>query len=88
MIRRQLVVHGRVQGVFYRESCRREALRQGVNGWVRNRPDGTVEVHLEGRPDAVAAMVDWAGRGPRDAVVERVESADEEPTGEAGFAVR
>lgn len=68
----RLVVHGRVQGVFFRDSMRREARRLGVAGWVRNRSDGTVEAMVQGEAAAVDAIVRWAHRGPEHARVERV----------------
>jgi acylphosphatase len=77
-----------VQGVFFRDSTRRRAAERGVAGWVRNLPDGTVEAVFEGDPEAVEAMVAFCGEGPRGAVVERVESVEEEPEGLAGFEVR
>lgn len=68
-----LVVHGRVQGVFFRDSMRREAQRLGVSGWVRNRHDGTVEAMVQGETSAVEAMTHWARRGPEHARVERLD---------------
>jgi len=68
-----LLIHGRVQGVFYRESMCREALRLKVGGWVRNCSDGTVEAVVQGEDDAVDALIAWASRGPERARVERVE---------------
>ena len=68
-----LVIHGRVQGVFFRDSMRREAHRRGIAGWVRNRSDDTVEAVVHGESAAVDAMVRWAQRGPELAQVERVE---------------
>jgi acylphosphatase len=88
MVRRRVVVHGRVQGVFFRDSARRKAANLAVAGWVCNRSDGAVEAVFEGAPDAVAAMVDWSGQGPRGAEVERVEQAEETPEGLTGFEVR
>ena len=88
VIRRRVVVSGRVQGVFYRDTCRRTAVGEGVAGWVRNRPDGTVEAVFEGPPAAVERLVAWTRRGPRDAVVDGVTVVAEEPRGESGFAVR
>jgi acylphosphatase len=78
-----LIIHGQVQGVFYRDSMRREAERLTISGWVRNRPDGTVEAMVQGEPEAVAAIVRWAQHGPAQARVERVESTpgDGEYTG-------
>jgi acylphosphatase len=87
-VRRRVVVHGYVQGVFFRDTTRREAQRRGIAGWVCNRRDGAVEAVFEGDPEAVAAMVDWCERGPRGAHVERVETSDEEPEGLSGFDVR
>jgi len=87
-VRRRVVVHGRVQGVFFRDSCERMARSAGVSGWVRNRNDGAVEAVFEGEPDAVERIVGWARQGPRRADVERVEVFEEEPVGESGFRVR
>lgn len=87
MIRRRVRVTGRVQGVFYRDTCRREASRRQVSGWVGNRGDGSVEAAFEGAPDAVEAMIAWCRTGPPQARVERVEVTLEQPTGETGFRV-
>lgn len=70
---RHLRVHGRVQGVNFRYSCRRRAQDLGLRGWVRNLPDGTVEVHVQGPARAVRDLVDWAHEGPRNALVSKVE---------------
>jgi acylphosphatase len=72
-VTRRLAIHGRVQGVWYRESMRREAERLAVTGWVRNRPDGCVEAVIQGPAEAVEALTRWARRGPEHACVERVE---------------
>jgi acylphosphatase len=88
MIRRRLTVRGQVQGVFYRDECRRQALTAGVMGWVANRPDGSVEVVLEGELPAVDAVTAWCRRGPRHAVVDFVDEVEEKPRGEDGFSVR
>lgn len=88
MVRRRVLVSGRVQGVFYRDTCRRRAEAAGVAGWVRNRPDGTVEAVFEGPADAVDRLVDWCRTGPRDAVVDQVTVTDEPSHGEAGFQIR
>ena len=69
----RLVIHGRVQGVFFRDSMRREAQMLGIAGWVRNRSDGTVEAAVQGEPADVDAIARWAHRGPQLAQVERVE---------------
>ena len=87
MIRRRVIVHGRVQGVFFRDSARRRAADRGVSGWVRNNRDGTVEAVFEGDDEAVESMVRFAREGPRGADVERVEVRDEEPEGLSGFSV-
>lgn len=87
-VRRRVVVHGHVQGVFFRDTTRREAARRGVAGWVTNRPDGAVEAVFEGPADEVDAMVDFCSSGPRGADVDRVETNDEQPEGLQGFDVR
>ena len=87
-IRRRVVVHGYVQGVFFRDSTRDVARRHGVAGWVRNRSDGTVEAVFEGDSGAVDALVDFARSGPSHADVERVEIEDEQAEGLEGFEVR
>jgi acylphosphatase len=88
MIRRRVVVHGRVQGVFFRDSMRRLAQQHGVTGWVANRWDGTVEAVFEGNADAVERLVRFAHEGPRGAEVDRVDVSDEEPESLRGFSVR
>lgn len=85
MIRRHVVVHGRVQGVFFRASCEQEAHRLGVAGWVTNRSDGTVEAAFEGEPSAVEQMVAWCRSGPPRASVTEVVVTDETPEGQSGF---
>jgi acylphosphatase len=82
------VVHGYVQGVFFRDSTRRLAQQHGVAGWVANRWDGTVEAVFEGEPEAVERLVRYVHEGPRGAQVERVEVFEEEPEGLRGFNVR
>ena len=80
-------MHGRVQGVFFRDTVRRRALAAGVAGWVRNNRDGTVEAVLEGDPGSVDRLVDFCHAGPRGAIVERVDVTDEQPEGTTGFRV-
>jgi acylphosphatase len=87
-MRRRVVVHGHVQGVFFRETARRRALAAGLAGWIRNVPDGTVEAVFEGEPDAVERLVDFCRDGPRGARVEWVDVAAEEPEALDGFDVR
>ena len=88
MIRRRVVVHGQVQGVFFRDTTRRLAQQRGVSGWISNRPDGAVEAVFEGDEDAVDRLVDFSRRGPRGAQVDSVEVATEEPEGLTGFSIR
>jgi acylphosphatase len=88
VIRRRVVVHGHVQGVFFRDSVRRLALQRGVAGWVANRADGAVEAVFEGEPDAVERLVELCRAGPRGARVDSVDVTEEEPEGLSGFAVR
>jgi acylphosphatase len=87
-VRRRVVVRGDVQGVFFRDSTRREAERRGVAGWVTNRPDGAVEAVFEGLAADVDALVEFCRSGPGQAEVRDVEVADEEPEGLDGFRVR
>lgn len=87
-VRKRIVVHGDVQGVFFRDSTRAEADSRGVAGWVTNRSDGAVEAVFEGAPDAVDAMVAFARSGPSSADVREVDVSDEEPEGLSGFEVR
>jgi acylphosphatase len=87
-VRRRVVVRGYVQGVFFRDSCRREANTRRVAGWVTNRRDGAVEAVFEGEDDAVAAMVEWCRRGPRGAEVDAVDETSEEPEGLSRFEIR
>jgi acylphosphatase len=87
VIRQRVVVHGQVQGVFFRDSIRQLAQRHGVSGWVANRADGAVEAVLEGEADAVERLVAFSRKGPRGAQVESVEVTEEELEGLAGFAV-
>lgn len=86
-VRRRVIVSGRVQGVFFRDTCEREASAAGVTGYVRNLRDGRVEAAFEGDVAAVERMVAWCRHGSPRAVVEGVEVVDEEPTGDAAFRV-
>ncbi len=87
-VRKRVVVHGRVQGVWFRESCRQEAEAVGLSGFVSNEPDGTVAAAFEGDPGGVQRLVEWCHSGPPSARVSGVEVGDETPTGESGFRVR
>ena len=88
MVRRRVIVHGRVQGVWFRGATQAEARAAGVAGWVRNRADGTVEAVFEGPPERVAALVAFCGRGPRAARVDRLETFEEPPEGLPTFELR
>jgi acylphosphatase len=88
VVRRRVIVNGRVQGVGFRFTIARAAQVRGVAGWVRNRRDGTVEAVFEGEPEAVDSLVRVCEDGPRGAAVERVEVFEEEPEGAAAFDVR
>jgi acylphosphatase len=87
MIRRHIIVEGRVQGVWYRQTCQEMAMAEGVTGWVRNNDDGSVEAALEGDPAAVDRVVSWMRIGPARAVVTLVNVVDESPRGEQSFRV-
>ena len=86
-VRRRVVVRGRVQGVFFRDSTRARAELLGVAGWVRNREDGSVEAAFEGEPEAVAELLAFVRAGPGRATVSDVEEFEEEPAGEGEFRV-
>lgn len=86
-MRRRVVISGRVQGVFFRDSCQREAARLHVAGWVRNRNDGAVEAVFEGDAEGVGAMVEWCRHGPPRARVDSVSVVDEPAEGLTSFRV-
>ena len=87
VVRRRVVVNGRVQGVWFRQSCADEARLRGVGGWIRNRSDGAVEAAFEGPAPAVATLVEWCRSGPPLADVTDVEVNDEKPEHRSGFRV-
>ena len=87
-MRRRVIAHGYVQGVFFRDSTRREAIRRGVAGWTRNTPEGTVESVFEGEPEAVEAMIAFVRSGPGRAEVTHIEVHEEPPEGLRGFEIR
>jgi acylphosphatase len=87
-VARRVRVTGRVQGVFFRDSCRAEAEKLGVRGWVANEPDGSVSGHFEGAEEAVDALVEWCRTGPPRAEVHGVEVEEVDPRGVAGFEPR
>jgi acylphosphatase len=88
MIRKRVVVHGLVQGVFFRDTVRRRALSAGVAGWVRNNWDGTVEAVFEGDEQAVDRLVAFCRAGPRGARVDHVDVTVESPESLSGFPIR
>jgi acylphosphatase len=85
--RARVVVHGRVQGVFFRSETRSRASSLGLDGWARNELDGSVQAVFEGRRELVESMVEWCRRGPSGARVEAVETVWEDPEGLVGFQV-
>ena len=88
LVRAHLYIRGVVQGVGFRYSMRRMALKLGVNGWVKNLSDGvTVEAVIEGPKDSVEKLIEWAKRGPRYAIVESIKVVWEPPRGENGFRI-
>jgi acylphosphatase len=87
VVRRRILVRGRVQGVWFRESARQRAEQLGVSGWVRNRPDGAVEAELEGDSEDVEVLVSWFGHGPPEARVDSVALDERTPVGDRGFSV-
>lgn len=88
LTRKRVIVSGRVQGVFFRDTTRRRAEAARVAGWVRNTPEGAVEAVFEGDPEAVDQLVEFAQRGPSRAEVVSVDVTEEEPEGLTGFEVR
>jgi acylphosphatase len=88
VIRNRVLVSGRVQGVYFRDTCRRLALRYGLSGWVRNLPDGRVEAVFEGSADAVHRLVAWTREGPDSAIVTGVVVHGEPPEGLRTFVIR
>ena len=88
MICRRIVVHGHVQGVYFRGSVRRLAVRSAVAGWIRNNPDGSVEAVFEGEPEAVERLVAFCREGPRGALVGGVDVYEEDLAELEGFSIR
>jgi acylphosphatase len=88
MKRVEVIVHGMVQGVFFRVETRDRARSLGLSGWVTNAPDGTVRAAFEGDEERVESMVDWCRRGPGGAHVDEVDVSWVEPEGEEGFSIR
>ena len=84
----RVVITGKVQGVFFRDTCARRARAERVAGWVRNRADGAVEAWFEGDPQAVENLLTWCREGPRRAVVEGVDQREVEAAGLEGFGIQ
>lgn len=87
MIRKRVVVHGRVQGVYFRAECASAARAHGVSGWVSNQPDGTVYAEFEGPAESVEAMIGWCHTGSARSTVTGVDVSSLDPMGDAGFSV-
>jgi acylphosphatase len=87
-MRRRVIAHGHVQGVFFRDSTRREAERRGVSGWASNEADGTVVMVFEGPAEAVEAMIAFVRHSPGHSSVSSVDVAAEDPEGLGGFSTR
>ena len=87
-MRKRVVISGRVQGVFFRDTVRSVAEREGLAGWVRNNPDGTLEAVFEGAPAAIDRAVALCHEGPPAAQVQRVEAFDEPEEGLGTFRIR
>ncbi|HLS15255.1 MAG TPA: acylphosphatase [Beutenbergiaceae bacterium] len=85
---RELIITGRVQGVNYRSACRRQARSLGVTGWVRNRPDGSVQARAQGSTEAVQQLIDWCRLGPGGAAVDEVTIEDVDVEDHSSFEVR
>lgn len=88
LVRRRVVLSGRVQGVFFRDSVRERAEAAGVAGWASNRGDGALEAVFEGSSDAVERLIDFCRSGPPQARVQQLEVQDEPPEGLSRFEVR
>jgi acylphosphatase len=88
VVRYRVLISGRVQGVFFRDTCRRLAEQHGVRGWVRNLPDGRVEAVFEGQAEQVSRLVQWSYQGPRSAMVEDVQVTPEPPENLPDFEIR
>lgn len=88
MVRYRVLISGRVQGVCFRDTCRKMAERHGVSGWVRNLPDGDVEAVFEGSAEEVGRLVEWSRHGPRSAIVADVRVRAEPPESISGFQIR
>jgi acylphosphatase len=88
VVRYRVLISGLVQGVYFRDTCRRMAERHGVRGWVRNLPDGRVEAVFEGSDEDVDSLLAWSHHGPAAAEVKDVRVQAEPPEGISGFQIR
>lgn len=87
MIRKHIVVRGRVQGSGFRYYTQTEAMRLGLSGYVRDMPDNSIEIEAEGAEDSLAELLEWLETGPTWAEVESVDSSDRPTTGRLGFHI-
>lgn len=87
IVTRHLIIHGKVQGVYYRASAQAEGLRLNLHGWARNRRDGTVEALVSGPEQAVEEFIAWARNGPPAARVDRIDISEAQPPAAGPFAV-
>ena len=83
----KLIIHGKVQGVFYRKTAAEQAQNLGLTGWVKNNPGGTVEMLIQGEEKSVLKMVEWCWEGPKNAVVTKVEHSETSPENYSDFKV-
>ena len=88
VVAREVVVYGRVQGVFFRAGCENQARRRGIAGWISNEPDGSVRAWFEGAKEDVDTICGWCQHGPSGADVERVTAEERGPDGLHEFVVR
>jgi acylphosphatase len=84
----RITVSGKVQGVYFRDTAKRRAIRLGISGYARNEPDGTVYIEAEGNDQAMAQFIEWCHEGSRQAVVEAVAVTEAEPVGHTGFRIK
>lgn len=87
-IQKKLTLYGQVQGVFFRQTAKQQADQRNLTGHIRNNPDGSVTLQVEGDSTGINEFIDWCKLGPKDAQVEKIEIEDSSPTNETGFSVR
>jgi acylphosphatase len=84
----KIIVSGKVQGVFFRDTAKRQALKLGITGFARNEPDGTVYIEAEGEDQPISEYIKWCHEGSRQATVENVTVSEHVPVGHKGFRIR